>query len=214
MILVLPAEATDAELDQVRAACRRLGWEAEVSRGREQVVLALEGHGTREELERALAAREVDVIAIESARAYRIRHLRRRLLSGLAVGLGLVAAVGWLIPVVGFLRPARGALVDHDVVRAGSVESFSVGGARPVLVRGVPVLVIGLEPDRHVALSGLCTHLEVCKLEWDPARSQLVCPCHGCTFDTHGNVLRGPASRPLLTYAVERTGAELFVRRL
>jgi cytochrome b6-f complex iron-sulfur subunit len=98
-------------------------------------------------------------------------------------------------------------------VRAGSAARLEVGAARSVVFHGVPVLLICLEPDRYVAISATCTHMQVCKVEWDRDRRHLLCPCHGGAFDIHGNVVRGPASVPLSTYSVERVGDELFVRR-
>jgi len=213
LILVLPADATGSLVDQVEASARRLGWSPQVSRGREQVVVALEGTGDDRALGEALAGLEVDVIPVHTAQEYRLMRARRTLLTAMATGLGLVTAVGAGIPVVGFLMPPSGALTDPDVVSVGTLARFPAGAARPVLFRGAPVLVIGLEPGRYVALSALCTRMKVCKLDWDGQRLQLACPCHGCVFDIHGNVKRGPASVPLVTYAVETVGDELFIRR-
>ena len=44
------------------------------------------------------------------------------------------------------------------------------------------------------ALDLACTHLG-CTVNVTP--SQLVCPCHGSTFDLDGAALTGPATRPL-----------------
>ncbi len=50
------------------------------------------------------------------------------------------------------------------------------------------------------ALDLLCTHLG-CVVNLTPR--ELVCPCHGSSFDLSGEVLRGPADRPLRRLAVE-----------
>ena len=44
------------------------------------------------------------------------------------------------------------------------------------------------------ALSLVCTHLGCTVNVGD---QQLSCPCHGSLFDRRGNVLKGPADRPL-----------------
>ncbi len=44
------------------------------------------------------------------------------------------------------------------------------------------------------ALSSVCTHLG-CTLGIEA--SPLECPCHGSRFGEHGNVIHGPATRPL-----------------
>ena len=44
-------------------------------------------------------------------------------------------------------------------------------------------------------LSSRCTHLG-CKIN-EYSNNQLLCPCHGSTFDLNGNATKGPAIKPL-----------------
>ncbi len=52
------------------------------------------------------------------------------------------------------------------------------------------------------ALSAVCTHLG-CTTKWKASGIEghpegvIACPCHGSVFDKKGNVLHGPAPRPL-----------------
>jgi Rieske Fe-S protein len=49
--------------------------------------------------------------------------------------------------------------------------------------------------DEVSVLSSRCTHLG-CKIN-EYSNNQLLCPCHGSTFDLNGNATKGPAVRPL-----------------
>lgn len=64
------------------------------------------------------------------------------------------------------------------------------------------------EEKGYYAIGLACTHLG-CTVAVTPDR--LVCPCHGSVFDRRGNVLKGPADRPLPKYAVEDKGEHLLV---
>jgi cytochrome b6-f complex iron-sulfur subunit len=214
VIVVLPPDVEPQELNELVRKVESLGWKAEVSRADEQVVVSLAGSGDAAALKAALEERfEADVIPILSSTEARLVRSRRKLLTGLATGLGLLTAAGAGLPVVGYLLPPSGSLADPESVSGGSAERLEAGTARSVVFHGMPVLLICLEPGRYVALSAICTHMQVCRLEWDGGRRQLLCPCHGACFDIHGNVVRGPASVPLSTYEVDRIGDELFVRR-
>lgn len=69
------------------------------------------------------------------------------------------------------------------------------GGYLKILPAGsqTPIYVLVLE-DEFVAVSPICTHLG-CTV--DVAGAQLICPCHGSTYDRSGKVLRGPAEEAL-----------------
>ncbi|HEY9230369.1 MAG TPA: Rieske (2Fe-2S) protein, partial [Gemmatimonadaceae bacterium] len=62
-----------------------------------------------------------------------------------------------------------------------------------------PLYVLTLGEDRYAALSTICTH-RGCTV--DLQGEQLVCPCHGSTYDRSGAVLRGPAERALRRFAI------------
>lgn len=44
-----------------------------------------------------------------------------------------------------------------------------------------------------------CTHLG-CELRFNSAENSWDCPCHGSRFDYKGNILNGPALKPLKCY--------------
>lgn len=64
------------------------------------------------------------------------------------------------------------------------------------------------EQGEVYALSLICTHLG-CTL--NVTSRQLSCPCHGSTFDRHGQVTKGPADQPLPRLQLRRAGNDWLV---
>lgn len=60
------------------------------------------------------------------------------------------------------------------------------------------------------AFSPLCTHLG-CAYEWEAKKKEFSCPCHGSIFSQTGQVIAGPAPRPLDRYAVKVEGSRLWL---
>jgi Rieske Fe-S protein len=89
-------------------------------------------------------------------------------------------------------------------------ELEDTGGAVRLLPDGwtEPFYLLALEGGGYAAISPICTHLE-CTVEVNGDR--LVCPCHGSTFDREGQVLLGPAERPLRRFPVQVRGEGVLV---
>jgi cytochrome b6-f complex iron-sulfur subunit len=112
----------------------------------------------------------------------------------------LLTASG-LIGLAGFLRylgyetepPAQ---TDFDL---GPASNFAPG-SRTVLPQ-VPAMLVQTEKG-FTALSLVCPHLG-CTVESQP--DGFACPCHGSRFDLQGQLVRGPAAKPLTPLRVETT---------
>ena len=214
MLLILASDTPDAKLDEIVAEVVKRGWRCEVSRGAEQIVLGLTGTGDVAALETALSARaDIDVLPLLSHREYSLLRSRRRMLTGLVAGFGALTAAAASLPVVGFLLPPKGTLSDRSLVRAAAKSELAERTAKKVTVLGKPILLVRLEGERFFALSAVCTHMDICHLDWNEARREFVCPCHGGAFDVYGNVVKGPPSVPLKSYDIEQLGDELYIRR-
>jgi glycine/D-amino acid oxidase-like deaminating enzyme/nitrite reductase/ring-hydroxylating ferredoxin subunit len=80
--------------------------------------------------------------------------------------------------------------------RAPASRELAPGEGRVVSSRGRQVAVSrGLDGRLH-AVSARCTHIG-CIVDWNPAERSWDCPCHGSRFAPDGEVLQGPAVRPL-----------------
>jgi menaquinol-cytochrome c reductase iron-sulfur subunit len=68
-----------------------------------------------------------------------------------------------------------------------------------------------LDEQRHVtAFSPQCTHLG-CAYHWQAEKKLFTCPCHGSTFNIRGDVVTGPASRPLDRYSTKLENNRLWL---
>ncbi len=61
------------------------------------------------------------------------------------------------------------------------------------------------------AFASVCTH-EACDITRF-AEARFTCPCHGSQFDAQGRVTRGPATRNLTAFAVERAGNTVTITK-
>ncbi|MBE9179140.1 ubiquinol-cytochrome c reductase iron-sulfur subunit [Oculatella sp. LEGE 06141] len=78
---------------------------------------------------------------------------------------------------------------------------------------GSPLLVVRdtSQPDTLVAINPICTHRD-CLVEWQPDRNVFLCNCHDSAFDTAGQVLSPPASKPLAVHDVKVEGDRVLVK--
>ena len=60
----------------------------------------------------------------------------------------------------------------------------------------------GDQKDNVIVFAPQCTHLG-CAYHWEAQDKAFVCPCHSSEFSADGEVLGGPAPRPLDRYAVK-----------
>ncbi len=75
------------------------------------------------------------------------------------------------------------------------------------------VLVIGTSKIKNiVAVNPTCTH-KGCKVDWNATENKFLCPCHQSTFTADGKALKGPATKPLVTYAVKIEGDRVLVQK-
>ena len=127
---------------------------------------------------------------------------------GAVVGLSEAGCISSVAPVVR-------AQVNANLLRIETArpELANVGDGIQLDADALeyPVFLIKVSNDRFVALSTECAHLG-CTVKKRP--SVIRCSCHGSAYDFEGNVLQGPAERPLERFPVHMNGsiAEIEVR--
>jgi nitrite reductase/ring-hydroxylating ferredoxin subunit len=73
-------------------------------------------------------------------------------------------------------------------------------------------IAVAVVDGTYYAFSDICTHLRCSLSEGELNGTTLTCICHGSRFDVStGDVLRGPAQRPVEVYALRVQGEDLVV---
>jgi len=123
---------------------------------------------------------------------------RRHFLELIGVGAIGMAAVGSGVLSTEYLSPN---VVKEPPTRfkAGMPESYPPGSV--TLDKEQKVFIVRAKEGYFYALSATCTHLG-CIANWKAEEGIVACPCHGSKFDREGNVIAGPAPRPLPRYAM------------
>lgn len=116
-------------------------------------------------------------------------------LSACAIAAGGATALSadYLRPRVLFEPPTRFLMGSPDAIEPGTVITDEVHR----------VFLIRLK-DGFRALSSVCTHLG-CITRYNADENIIACPCHGSRFNLDGDVIAGPAPRPLHSLALDLT---------
>ena len=85
-------------------------------------------------------------------------------------------------------------LLCRTVVQIASEIAPGDGGV--IERRGEKLAVFVDKKGEQRLFSARCTHLG-CTVGWNPAEKTFDCPCHGSRFGPDGEVVNGPAARPL-----------------
>jgi Rieske Fe-S protein len=107
-----------------------------------------------------------------------------------------------LLPVLAvmFLWPARLVRAGQVAIPLDRVKRLKrVGGSIIIRLKGKEILLARTSEDGVRAVSPVCSH-EKCTVAYRRKVTRFECPCHGSFFDLDGNVLNGPATRPLKTW--------------
>ena len=135
---------------------------------------------------------------------------RRRVLQLIVGGSGLAVAGMVGVPVGSYLLPLE--LDEAAAITAIGDDEIGLWEAKQVVVAGRPVLVVNTG-DGYRAFSAVCSHLG-CIVKWKKGRRQFFCPCHGARFSIDGEVMGGPAPRPLAALEVTEIPGTIVVRKV
>ncbi len=138
-------------------------------------------------------------------------ELRRREFLGVCASLATAPVFAVCASVLVRQVPSVNGRVELPL--AQYPELTEAGAALQILPDGEtqPLIVVVDAAGRHTVLSSECTH-RACTV--DVQGDRIVCPCHGSTYDRKGDVMRGPAERPLRRYRTQLTGDGVLIINL
>ena len=135
---------------------------------------------------------------------------RRSFLDIIIGGAFVTTALAVVGTAIAFILPPKRTNGDGESrTEVATVEQLTVGKAIKALHHGKPV-VVGNTKRGYFALSAVCTHLG-CLVDWNEKTQQLDCPCHAAKFDTQGDVLSGPAPKPLASHETVVVSGKIYV---
>jgi cytochrome b6-f complex iron-sulfur subunit len=117
---------------------------------------------------------------------------RRDFLTRIGVGACAAACLGSGAVTLDYLTP-KVLFEPPTTFKAGTPGDYPDGTVR--FNREQKAYIIGGSGGVY-ALTAVCTHLG-CITRFRSDENVIACPCHGSRFDLEGNVVHGPAPRPL-----------------
>ena len=137
------------------------------------------------------------------------RTFRRREFLAAGMAVSVVALFGQAgVALLNFFKPRIVPGAFGGVVAAGQVDEFEPGTVSHVL-RG-RCYISRLDDGGFLALWQRCTHLG-CTVPWREVEGRFNCPCHSSIFDTVGDVISGPAPRPMDLFPIEVIDDQVLV---
>jgi menaquinol-cytochrome c reductase iron-sulfur subunit len=150
------------------------------------------------------------------------QQVRRRFLEGLIYGLGSLIAGALSLPAAFYLLRRNTNEKSNGWVDAGELPRLQSNSPRKISflrnrIDGWKIhaeketaWIVKGPKEEVIALSPVCTHLG-CAYQWESGHDRFLCPCHGSLFTRTGQVIAGPAPRPLDRYDVKLEGTRIWL---
>jgi len=94
------------------------------------------------------------------------------------------------------MRIMKGYLGSANKTDIFNLADLQLGEGKIIRFKGRKIAVFKDEQGIVLARSAVCTHLG-CTVNWNHLEKTWDCPCHGSRFNKNGEVIQGPANKPL-----------------
>lgn len=147
---------------------------------------------------------------------------RRTFFSWVTAAIAGLIGAGLAVPLSGYVISPALKRRERSWIDVGGVADVPVGEPKQLdhvttiqdgylATRSQKAVWAVKRPDGQVTVfAPKCTHLG-CGYRWAGDEKQFKCPCHGSVFDIDGQVLAGPAPRPLDRLPVKIENGRLMV---
>lgn len=137
------------------------------------------------------------------------KSMNRREFLGFAWVVSLVALMGQAgNALLRFFEPRIGEGAFGGRILAGRTAEFPPGSVSHI--QNGRFFISHLEGEGLLAMWHRCTHLG-CTVPWREDENRFHCPCHSSIFNQRGEVVSGPAPRPLDIFPIEIQEDEIVV---
>ncbi len=99
--------------------------------------------------------------------------------------------------------------IDPGFKVVGTVADLEKNGY--LQTKEVAVLRNPSNPQKLIAVNPKCTH-QGCDVKWVAGEKRYTCPCHSSNFEANGDVINGPATKPLAAYPAKIVGTQVLVK--
>ncbi|HVO41758.1 MAG TPA: Rieske 2Fe-2S domain-containing protein [Aggregatilineales bacterium] len=137
------------------------------------------------------------------------RSLTRRHFIGVAWAASLVALFGQAgLAFVQYIKPRASTTGFGAKITAGKAKEFKLGTVS--YVQSGHFFISRLPDGGMLAIWQRCTHLG-CAVPWNKDEKQFHCPCHSSLYNMKGEVIGGPAPRPLDLFPIQIVDGNVVV---
>lgn len=145
---------------------------------------------------------------------------RRSFLSSIVSIWGILLTLPFIYSIIEYLRPPGKKFISYrnkqnDVTKNTSIllSELPENSSKFIKIDDEEVLIIRQSGMNIIAFSALCSHLD-CIVGYRKNENDIICNCHGSSFNLDGMPHQGPAREPLTKYKVTIESEKVIINSI